>query len=173
MSKMKDFIKSQKGKRILSISALVLWMGIIFLFSHQTSEKSGNLSRPIQNTVFESTIGKNEYETVRERNLARVKLGEMIRSGAHFLLFTVLGVLSLTAFMTFKMKMWQNVLLATVLGWIYGVLDEIHQVYVPGRSFQLNDLGADFAGVTLGVAATLGIVLIVRFIRKKKNVENS
>ncbi len=173
MSKIIGFLNSQNGRRIISVSALVLWMGIIFLFSHQESGGSWQLSTPIQDAVFESTLGKNEYETVKERNFARVKIGHGVRSAAHFLLFAVLGVLSLTALMTFKMKMWQNVLLAAVWGWLYAVIDEIHQIFVPGRTFQWQDIGVDWLGVVFGVGLTFGVVMLVKIKRKKKNVENS
>ncbi len=35
----------------------------------------------------------------------------------------------------------------------YGMLDEIHQYFVPGRNSSLSDLFLDFAGVCLGLAA--------------------
>ena len=168
MSKIREFLRSQKGKRILSLSAVVLWMGIIFLFSNQNSEKSGKLSSPIQNTLFDSTLGKKEYNTVKERNMAHLKLGKAVRSTAHFLLFTVLGVLSLVACMTFKMKLWQSVLLASVWGWLYGVLDEVHQIFVPGRTFELIDVGADALGVALGVVLTLMVIAIRKAIKASK-----
>ena len=39
----------------------------------------------------------------------------------------------------------------------YALLDEIHQHFVPGRAFQLADLGLDLLGSTLG--AWLGLRL--------------
>ena len=45
---------------------------------------------------------------------------------------------------------------------IYGALDEIHQLYVPGRSAEVLDWTADAIGASLGV-------LLVTFLIKKLN----
>jgi VanZ family protein len=34
---------------------------------------------------------------------------------------------------------------------LYGLSDEIHQIYVPGRAFQLGDLALDMIGAFLGI----------------------
>ena len=38
------------------------------------------------------------------------------------------------------------ILAAIIITAIYGVLDEFHQLYVPGRTFSLLDIGFDFLG---------------------------
>jgi VanZ family protein len=45
------------------------------------------------------------------------------------------------------------VLLTAVLGAAYGLSDEIHQVFVPNRLFELGDLVANAAGTVLGAVA--------------------
>ena len=42
---------------------------------------------------------------------------------------------------------------ALVVTVVYGVTDEFHQSFVPGRSADLQDLYADIAGAALGVSA--------------------
>ncbi len=44
---------------------------------------------------------------------------------------------------------------ACLLGILYGLSDEIHQIFVPGRYFDLADLLADGFGVFLGCASYL------------------
>lgn len=39
---------------------------------------------------------------------------------------------------------------ALVIGIIYGILDEIHQIYVPYREFSVLDIFVDGAGVVIG-----------------------
>jgi VanZ family protein len=40
-----------------------------------------------------------------------------------------------------------------IAGMLYAVGDEIHQLFVPFRMFDLSDMAADFLGVALGVWA--------------------
>src|SRR5690606_13731863 len=47
------------------------------------------------------------------------------------------------------------VALLIACGW--GVLDEVHQAFVPGRSPDLPDLVADFVGAIVGSTARVGI----------------
>ncbi|MDX1494945.1 MAG: VanZ family protein [Longimicrobiales bacterium] len=45
-----------------------------------------------------------------------------------------------------------------VAGALYGVTDEIHQVYVPGRSPDPADLAADVVGLLLGYGTTRALL---------------
>ena len=57
-----------------------------------------------------------------------------------------------------------GVLLAVVLTVSYGLTDEIHQAFVPGRTPELRDLAADAAGAAAGAGLVWAwsIVLAVR-----------
>jgi VanZ family protein len=48
-------------------------------------------------------------------------------------------------------------LLAVVVTGAWGLLDELHQAFVPGRSADLLDLAADVAGAMLGTGARAGL----------------
>jgi VanZ family protein len=62
---------------------------------------------------------------------------------AHFGAYAVLG--ALLAFATDRSRV--SIVLALALGVLYGASDEIHQMYVPGRSPDVLDWAADAAGV--------------------------
>ena len=62
---------------------------------------------------------------------------------AHFGAYAVLG--ALLAFATDRRGL--PLALAAGLGVLYGALDELHQMYVPGRSPDVLDWAADAAGV--------------------------
>ena len=77
----------------------------------------------------------------------------------HALVFGILGFFTLGAMKTAAdgyrpFQPWLAVILVTV----YGVLDEFHQHFVPGRSPDINDVMADAAG------GILGVWLLYRFI---------
>ena len=80
--------------------------------------------------------------------------------------FGAYGLLSVLLFLTMKFQMkypflkknaiWLTVLIASS----YGILDELHQMLVPGRSAEFLDWLADFSGSLLGV-------LIIQWLLKK------
>lgn len=59
---------------------------------------------------------------------------------------------------------------AVAIGCGWGLLDEIHQAFVPGRSADVLDFAADLFGVTVGVLAH---TLLDRRSRALRNVETS
>lgn len=71
---------------------------------------------------------------------------------AHFLLYAVLGLLVIRALGRTEIR---ALTLAVIIASLYGVSDEIHQIFVPGRSPDVVDWLAD----TLG-ALSAGMVLV-------------
>ena len=82
--------------------------------------------------------------------------------GVHALEYAVLAFLVTHA----SLRTWPDrsrsriaaVALLVTCGW--GVLDEIHQAFVPGRSSDLADLVADLAGALVGSSVRLGLSVI-------------
>ena len=73
---------------------------------------------------------------------------EIIRSGAHFVLYA-LGYFLFFRALNFQKKK-KNFWLPLILASLYGLSDEIHQLFVPTRTFQIRDLVIDFCGVVFG-----------------------
>jgi VanZ family protein len=75
----------------------------------------------------------------------------------HGIIYAVLGFLFLRAFKnSFRDLDFIGLLIVTVLfGLAYGILDEIHQIYVPGRSCSGFDILIDAAGSFIGGFAGL------------------
>ena len=57
--------------------------------------------------------------------------------------------------------------IAIFIGVAYGISDEIHQMYVPGRTSSFDDLVADSIGITLAQIVFWLVVLKSLFFRKK------
>ena len=57
---------------------------------------------------------------------------------------------------------WKLVVATTLLSFFYGVSDEFHQRFVPGRSFEIGDMVADMTGGFLGALA----VWLWQFLRR-------
>src|SRR4030066_2240142 len=73
---------------------------------------------------------------------------EIIRSFMHGVFYAILYFLFFRA-LNFAQK-GKNFRLPLMLSFLYGLSDEVHQFFVPTRTFQLKDLLVDFTGVTLG-----------------------
>ena len=58
---------------------------------------------------------------------------------------------------------WRYAVFSFVFCFVYGVLDELHQYFVPGRCPSLIDIGLDSSGVFIGV---LTAVFLLDFFRK-------
>jgi VanZ family protein len=82
--------------------------------------------------------------------LPSVEIGDKVN---HFLAFFVLGFfLNLTLkYQTKFPSLKRNILLITIIiAAGYGLLDELHQLFVPGRSAEVLDWVADFVGAISG-----------------------
>ena len=81
----------------------------------------------------------------------------------HFLAFGGLGFLLLLSlrlqnkFSIVKKYFWFFTLLFAGL---YAAFDELHQLFIPGRSCDLNDWIADMIGVCIGISVMFIIILV-------------
>ena len=79
----------------------------------------------------------------------------------HFIVFFILASFLLPALVKGKNK--QLIILAILLAILYGISDEIHQLFVPNRHFSILDILIDSLGILL---ASLIYMLSLKF-RKK------
>ena len=91
----------------------------------------------------------------------------VVRKLAHFSIFAVLGLLGFAAF-SVDLPPRRAFPAALILGAVRAILDEVHQSFVPGRSCEVRDMCIDFAGVLLGAAFLLLILLFIKHQNNKK-----
>ncbi|WP_067620118.1 VanZ family protein [Dissulfuribacter thermophilus] len=83
---------------------------------------------------------------------------------AHFLVYFIFGIL----LMWWRIKQLKGVLgasmlQAVILGSVYGITDEFHQYFVPGRTPDPSDWIADTVGVLAGaIVITFGYLIVNR-----------
>lgn len=75
----------------------------------------------------------------------------------HGVLYAVLGVLLGWAWYAAGQKLPHLAVIG--LGWIYGLVDEFHQMFVPNRIPSVGDWVADAVGVVIGYVTALLILL--------------
>ena len=87
------------------------------------------------------------------QNLGELPGGISDKSG-HSIGYALLAVLLLRAFARGRLRdvTWLRMVIAIVVATLYGVSDEFHQVFVPGRSADRYDVLADCIGAAVGVA---------------------
>ena len=152
-----------KTKKIITIILIILWMGIVFYFSHQPSIKSAKLSGGITNRVLSFYNGW-ENKTPKQKKDAE----KVIRKIAHFSIYTLGGILILLHMNLYKISTKKKILLSFLIGAFYAITDEIHQLFIPGRSGEIRDVCIDSLGIITGIIIMILINVIVSKIREKK-----
>ena len=86
--------------------------------------------------------------------------GGLSDKGAHVVAYAALGAALIRALASGQARSMtvMRVLIAAVLATAYGMTDELHQRFVPGRTPELLDLVADAAGGLAGAILFAGIV---------------
>ncbi len=148
-------------RRILPWALIILWMAVIFAFSHQPATESSQLSSDITHKIADviSII-------VPDINDNQESLHSFIRKSAHFSVYFILGILVANGLSDNNMSKLKIILLAFLVCILYAVSDEIHQLYIPGRSGQVSDVLLDSAGGLVGV-------LLYIFIRRDRRVKET
>lgn len=159
MSKNKN---NKKYKQILSWLAVILWMALIFYLSSQPVNDSNRLS----NKVTESIIVIIEKVTPRFQ-LDINMMNHIVRKNAHFFAYLVLGILMNNAIRLNGVQGFKGILLALVICILYAISDEVHQLFVSGRSGQVKDVLIDSAGAIGGIGLYL---VILRFTLDNKQM---
>lgn len=131
-------------------------MAVIFMFSmqdgNQSSGTSGQLLLKIGKWMGIDLVHLPIMDTLQF----------IIRKCAHMFSYFVLGILSYRAVSLIQpLKPYRYAALITVL---YACSDEIHQLFVPGRSGQIQDVLIDSMGMLIG----FGCIYLIKRIKIKR-----
>lgn len=129
----------------LSIILVVLWMILIFTFSNQP----GNISTK-QSDIVVSKVSK----IIKIDDLKYITL--VVRKTAHFILYVILGILIINMLHYYQIK--DIVILSILICILYACSDEIHQLFITGRSGEIKDVFIDSIGSILGIYSYKKIV---------------
>lgn len=148
-------------------------MALIFSLSNQdatvSSGTSGNVIRLIAGIFrpgFGSLPAAEQAEIV-------ASLQFIARKSAHFSLYMILGVLSFLAVISYeKLLFVLRLAISCTVCLLYAASDEIHQLFVPGRSGEVRDVMIDFSGAVLGILLSMLVFLLICIIKKKRTEKN-
>lgn len=124
---------------------VVAWMGLIFSFSAQPGSDSGALSGSIVESLLQMW-----HALFPAVSLEADTLHFIIRKGAHFTVYLILGLLVAHALSKSLQIDKKHVLLTIVICCLYAVSDEVHQAFVPNRGPSAWDVLLDTTGSAVG-----------------------
>ena len=140
--------------RIILLILILCWMYIVFGFSNAGGEESTSLS-----TKVAKIFVKNEMYLEFVENI--------IRKVAHLTEYAFGGVLVYSFFLTYNLKPKTQFIFAWLFVFIYAITDEIHQLFVPGRSGRIIDVYIDSLGALLGICGLLFVIKLSKTIKNK------
>ena len=158
---------------ILTIVLAVAINGYIIMHSCLDAIESTKASQGVVE-VAEDVVNTVRPDTITPEN--HDSFASFIRKAfGHFGLFAVSGLLtSIALFLSLSPHSWckhyVNVMFSLVFGLFMGILTEMIQLSVPGRSGEITDVLIDFSGYLLGTLIVgLILFLVIRKLRNKKS----
>lgn len=155
-------------KRAILIILLILTFFQIFRFSNQNGEKSSGISRKITTAVTKNVKKIQELDKNKQEEVLG-KIEKVIRKLAHFSIYMVVGMLMMLLMSTYKIKQLDRIAISLITGIVYASSDEIHQLFIPGRSAMITDVMIDTLGVLVGILL-IKIVMKMNFGTEKKSI---
>jgi len=153
-------------KKILLLTATILLMILIFVFSAQPAEESTELSNGAGAFVCRLFIPGFQELSPSEQMQHIEGIDHAIRKTAHGTEYCILGILCAATLLAWIKKS-RKLLLCSgfLIAVLYSVTDEIHQSFVPGRACMFTDILIDSAGALAGVL----VLSLVLSLRRRKN----
>lgn len=151
-------------KRVFFLLLVILMCSIIFLFSSQNGSESKSISRGFVYNIL------NIFPEFSEKtSLEKVQIVEnfqfLVRKAAHFSVYTMLGLAAMCLLSTYQINMKKKIIISFLIGFIYAIIDEIHQLFSPGRTAMIFDVFVDSVGVIFGIS----IVCLIMYLLDKRN----
>ena len=133
--------------RYIKLTLVIIWMVIIFMFSNQKATESTKLS----DGLILKTVRIIEDITNKKFSDEEIlnKFVKPVRKFAHFIIFMILGILVYSYIYDYGLKTTFFVSIFICMG--YACFDEIHQLFVDGRSAEVLDVLIDTAGSFIGI----------------------
>jgi glycosyltransferase involved in cell wall biosynthesis/VanZ family protein len=159
-------------RKIIFLILIILNCITIFYFSNQVADTSSNTSGRVVNFISQiiPTI-KNMPEAEKEVFKSEV-MQPVVRKLAHFSIYTLLGFFTMNFTITYTGTIKRKIKYSWIFGILYAITDEIHQLFIQGRSCEFRDVCIDSLGVLTGI---LIVVILINIWNKliKKNKANA
>ncbi len=155
----------KKAVRIILWLIVIAVMAGIFWFSAQNADESDNTSSVFLKSILKCFSFYNNMEPSAQDSLVESVM-YAVRKLAHFSIYAFLGFWVHFLIKSYALRL--SVLLAGLFSGLYAVTDEIHQLFVPGRSGKPLDVCIDTAGALTGAAVSLLLIIIWQKLKKHR-----
>lgn len=163
----------KQTKRIIFAILIIINCIAIFYFSNQIADDSSITSSRVVNLISEIIPTIKNMQEPDKTILKEEILTPIVRKGAHFSIYAMLGILTINFMLTFEnKKMNKKIIFALLFCMFYAITDEFHQYFIPGRSAEIRDVIIDSSGALTGILFVIIVLAIVKRIKKKIKKEN-
>ena len=142
----------RKNKKVFHTILVILWMFVIFNFSSQTGTKSTKTSDVVTSMVVNVTTNVTNKDISREEAKKKVEDSTfLVRKTAHFTEYLILGILVFQLLSDYTKISKKTIIFGLLICYLYAVNDEVHQIFIPGRTAKVMDTFIDGAGSLFGI----------------------
>ena len=166
---------SLKMRKTIFLVLSVLWMGMIFCESAKPADVSAAESGWLVSTVGRLFIPGYENWDKKRVEIFVEKYDHPVRKAAHATEYAVLAILLFGALYKASdddLPDKKRCAVAWLIGSLYAITDELHQIFVPGRSCEIKDMCIDSCGALAGVFLAFLAVIVIKYLIIKFFAEN-
>ena len=150
-------------KKFINITLLIIWMIIIFIMSNDNGAASSYKSDEVTSFIIDKInllTGNDIYSGIN--NIIFI-----VRKCAHFIEYFILGFLVINVIKDYNKISFSCCLFVILICILYSISDEIHQLFISGRSGRIIDVLIDTIGSVCGTIFYL-VIYKVRLLKFKK-----
>ena len=147
----------------------IIWMCIIFSFSAQVKEESSEVSIAFSYRVV-SSAGSFLKLHLDDEEIRRITttIEGYVRKVAHMTEYAILSVLLYLWLERWQFTELRKNIFAVLMSMLYAASDEIHQLFVQGRTGSVRDVIIDSVGAVLGVLIFMGVKKCISFLFSRR-----
>lgn len=150
-------------KRVILFILIILMMVLIFKFSSSNGEDSTKQSMGLIGKTIGVIAEIINPDIIEEEKLVLYeKYHVPVRKLAHISEYFILCLLVCMFLCTYNISYKKIIVYSFIFCFLYACSDEVHQLYVPGRSGNIKDVFIDSIGISF--------VLVVYYFKKRGKV---
>ncbi|MDD3429131.1 MAG: VanZ family protein [Oscillospiraceae bacterium] len=156
-------------RNVFCVGLVVAWAMVIFFLSGENKEASSLRNEEIVENLTPYYYSALVQAGDKLEDTFNVKLSDVVntfvRKGAHVAVYAVLGFLGMLAMCITRCGLFTKFSVTSNFCLLYAISDELHQMFIPGRSCSVLDVCFDYIGSLGGISVfcvLLGICYLVR-----------